>query len=242
MFSDRLRIAFQALSLFVVTSVFGCGPEATSDLASEKPEPDLCGACEAPTLVLKLVESKDVSGGEGAPAPYSSENYSKIILIATIGDPSAQQAKRKELPLVIEEVLRGSELIERGDVVVKDSPDWHRYACLEIPPNAKHFSDRFPPGTRVGIYLSENPDHTWQVADMTSLESSPPRDAKAEWRKEILRFTAVAEALQAEDAAARYKELLSDTPLDRRRFTLSPTTVTKPRCLTSASGSSIWLG
>lgn len=228
MFSDRFNIGLWALALLAVTSGIGCSPEVatnqtksdqtSANQSSEKPVPDSNAACEAPMLVLKLVESDDVSGGEGAPAPYSSENHSKIILIATVGEPSAQQAEKKELPLVIEEVLRGTELIERGDVVVKDSPDWHKYACLEIPPNAKHFSDGFPPGSSVGVYLTENPDHTWQVADMTSLETSTTRDVKAEWRKEILRFTAVAEAPQADDPAARYKELLPGTTLDQSTF------------------------
>ena len=131
MFSDRFRTAFSALALLAITSGIGCGPEvATNQTSSDQtsanqisgqPVPNSNAACEAPMLVLKLVESKDVSGGEGAPAPYSSENHSKIILIATVGEPSAQQAEKKELPLVIEEVLRGTKLIERGDVVVKDS-------------------------------------------------------------------------------------------------------------------------
>lgn len=222
MFSDKLTIIW-ALALFSLTSGFGCSPEVTSDQTSadqnsEKPEPESDAACLAQLLVLKLVETEDASGGGGAPAPYSSENFSKIILIATVGEPTAQQAKEKELPLVIEEVLRGVELMERGDVVLKDSPDWHRYACIEIPPNAKHFSDGFPPGTCVGVYLTENPDHTWQVADMASLDDSPPRRVKDDWRKEILRFTAVAEAPQADKPAARYKELLPGSPLDQSTF------------------------
>ena len=139
-------------------------------------------------------------------------------MIATIAEPTKQQAKDKELPLEIEEVLRGKSLFEKGEVVVKDSPDWHRYACIEIPPNAQHFSDRFPAGTSVGIYLNEDPDHSWRVADMTSLEAQPPHEVKARWRKRILRFTAVAEAAKADDPAARYQELLPGKPLDESTF------------------------
>lgn len=169
-------------------------------------------------LVLKLVTSDSGEESGGAPAPYSSENYSQVILIATITEPTEQQTRDKELPLDIEEVLRGNSFVEKGEVVVKDSPNWHLYACVEIPPGATHFSDQFAPGSSVGVFLRQDPEHSWRVADMLSLETQPPHEVKAAWRKRIQRFVSVAEAAKADDPEARYEELLPGQPLDESTF------------------------
>lgn len=199
--------------LSALLAVAGCGPEPTSDSAAPKP-----AASPGNQLVLKLVETDSAEESGGDRAPYSSENASHVILIATIENPTEKQAENKELCLGIEDVLRGKSLVEKGQVVVKDSPDWHLYACLDIPPGPRHFADRFAPGSSVGIFLWEDADHSWRVVDMTSLDADPPAEQKAAWRKRIQRFVAVAEASRADDPETRYKELLAGQPLDDPTF------------------------
>lgn len=200
----------------------GCQPQAPKETA--RPSVKSTGApvsarTRSNQLVLTL-EEPDGADGEtgGAPAPFSSENSSKVILIATFARPTEREATRKELRLDIEEVLRGRSIVEKGELTVRDSPDWKLYACMEIPPGARHFSEQYAPGTCVGVFLKRTPELAWQVADMVSLETGPPDDTKAQWRRTILRFTAVAEAAQAEDPATRYAELLPGHPLDEPTF------------------------
>ena len=243
MFNLNLRehhrgTAMRFVVLSALLAVAGCGSEPASDSAALEP-----AASPRNQLVLKLVEADSVEADSveadsveadsveadsveadsteepgGDRAPYSSENASHVILIATIEKPTKQQAENKELRLNIEEVLRGKSLVENGEVVVKDSPDWHLYACLDIPSGAKRFSDRFAPGSSVGIFLWEDADHSWRVVDMTSLDTNSPAEQKAAWRKRIQRFVAVAEAPRADDPETRYKELLAGQPLDDPTF------------------------
>jgi hypothetical protein len=110
------------------------------------------------------------------------------------------------------------DVVEKGEVVVKDSPDWHLYACIDIPPGTKRFSDRFASGSSVGIFLQEDADNSWRVLDMASLDAEEPHEQKAAWRKRIQRFVAVADAPKADDPEALYEELLADQPLDVPAF------------------------
>jgi len=164
--------------------------------------------------VLRLYDRRpDLQKSDGAPAPCASENAAEVILIATICEPDKGRSCSAELRLDVEEVLKGRSLLTTGEVHAHDAPDWKRYACLEIPPDAEHFSDRYPGGCRIGIYLSRDADRQWCVIDMTDV---PEREA--EWKKNILRFAAVAAAAKSSDAKAQYAALLTETALDEYTF------------------------